>query len=116
MTHRKHVHEWEINPVATVIREHLTEMVPYHEGSELLTSEEQSLFHVLYRFENNRVGQPSYPEPPTWGTVANYIGVMVPLYSIEYLYGELESDNPAPIDCIPEIGRASCRERVLFEV
>ena len=112
MTHRKHVHEWEINPVADAIREKLERMVPYHESDEYLTTEEQNLFHVLYRFENNRVGQPSYPEPPTWGTVANYIGVMVPLYSIEYLYGELESDNPAPIDCIPVLANIQNMEGI----
>ena len=103
MTHRKHVHEWEINPVATVIREHLTEMVPYHEGSELLTSEEQSLFHVLYRFDKNQVGKPSYPTPENWGTIATYLGVMVPLYSIESFRGELESDTSALIGCIPAL-------------
>ena len=30
MTHRKHVHEWEIDPVAEAIREHLKRMVPLY--------------------------------------------------------------------------------------
>ena len=102
MTHRKHVHEWEIEPVAEAIREQLKRMVPLHEAEEYLTTEEQNLFHVLYRFENNRVGQPNYPQPENWGTVANYLGLMVPLYSIDSFRGEPGLGSCSP-NCEPAL-------------
>jgi len=102
MTHRKHVHAWEIDPVAEAIGEHLKRMVPLHEAEEYLTTEEQNLFHVLYRFKNNQVGKPSYPQPENWGTVANYLGLMVPLYSIDSFRGESELGNH-PQDCEPAL-------------
>ena len=101
MTHRKHIHEREIEPVATVIREHLTKMVPYHDSKERLTSTEQSLFNVLYRFETNQVGKPSYPQPQTWGTITTYLGVMVPLHSLCDVEEEL--DTTVPNGCIPAL-------------
>ena len=102
MTHRKHVHAWEIDPVAEAIGEHLKRMVSLHEAEEYLTTEEQNLFHVLYRFENNRVGSPSYPKPENWGTVANHLGLMVPLYSIDSFRGESELGNCSP-NCEPAL-------------
>jgi hypothetical protein len=74
-------------------------MVPLHESDEYLISDEIALFRVLYRFENcHSPGKPSYPQPETWGTVAQYLGVMVPLYSIEATPhgGELDTQNSAP--------------------
>lgn len=80
MTHRKHIHEWEVEPVALVLREHLTELVPNNDPESYLPGETVEQFRVLYRFENHSVGQPSYPQPETWGTLAAYLGVM-PAYS-----------------------------------
>ena len=83
MTHRKHVHEHEIPDVAVILREKLIEMVPLHDPESYLSTEEQNVLHVLYRFENHRRGKPAYPTPETWGTLAAYLGVMVPLQSID---------------------------------
>jgi hypothetical protein len=75
LTHRKHVHGWEIMPVAETIRMKLIEMVPYHDPQEPLMGDAIDQFHVLYRFENNRVGRPAYPEPETWETLAEYLNM-----------------------------------------
>ena len=99
MTQRKHVHSNEVGPVAEAIREYLIQMVPLHESDEVLIDPERSQFRVLYRFEYcNEPGKPSYPQPETWGTVAQYLGIMVPLHSIEDLPqdGELDTQNSAP--------------------
>ena len=82
LTLRKHVHGYEKDDVAVILREKLTEMVPLRDPESYLCKEERNVFHVLYRFENHRVGKPAYPEPETWDTVASYLGVMVPLQSI----------------------------------
>ena len=74
MAHRKHVHSWEVPPVAQAIREHLTEQIPTHNDETYLGAYETSLFRVLYRFDTNQPGQPAYPKPETWGTLANYLG------------------------------------------
>ena len=82
MVHRKHVHGYEITPIALVLRDHLTLMVPLYDPDTPLTSDETSIFHALYRFENHHRGKPAYPQPENWGTLAAYLGVMVPLQSI----------------------------------
>lgn len=91
MTQRKHVHSSEVQPVAEALREYLTEMVPLHEGETPLTGTEKAQFKVLYRFENCfDGGRPTYPEPYTWGRVAQYLDIMVPLHSIDSFRGELQ--------------------------
>jgi len=96
MNHRKHVHEWEIDPVAETLREHLTEMVPLHDQRDILPGEIVEQFHVLYRFENNRVGKPAYPTPETWGTLATYLGVMIPSSILESIQGHPEQPKISP--------------------
>ena len=76
MNHRKHVHGWEIMPVAETLRGKLIEMVPLHDSRDILPGDVIEQFHVLYRFENHRVGKPAYPEPETWGTLAEYLGMI----------------------------------------
>jgi len=76
LNHRKHVHGWEIMPVAETLRGKLIEMVPLHDSRDILPGDVIEQFHVLYRFENNRVGKPAYPEPETWETLAEYLGVI----------------------------------------
>ena len=92
MTHRKHVHGWEIMPVAETIRMKLMEMVPLHDPQDILHGDVVEQFHVLYRFENNRVGKPAYPEPETWETLAEYLGM-------NYTENKHEptSENPAQV-------------------
>ena len=94
MTHRKHIHEWEVEPVAMVLREHLTEMVPLHDPKSDLSPYAQQQFRVLYRFENHSVGQPSYPQPETWGTLAAYLGVTVPTIQSNIGHPEQPENSP----------------------
>jgi hypothetical protein len=63
-------------PVAETLRGKLTEMVPLYDPLDTLPGDVIEQFHVLYRFENNRVGKPAYPEPETWRTLAEYLGVI----------------------------------------
>jgi len=79
------LHEWEIEPVAKALREKLTEIVPLNDLDTYLPGEVIEQFHVLYRFENHRVGKPAYPEPETWGTLASYLGIIVPLIETKTL-------------------------------
>ena len=94
MTHRKHVHESEVEPIAIALRERLIGMVPLFDPQTPITYPELEQLMVLYRFENHKVGQPSYPYPQTWGVAAQYLGVMVP--NIQSNIGHPEQPENSP--------------------
>jgi len=93
VTHRKHIHEWEAAPVAQAIREQLTLMIPLKEPRSPLAPDEEAVFRVLYRLERNEVGKPDYPQPSTWGTVSEYLGIPV---SVQRIAHKAEKMDPFP--------------------
>ena len=65
--HRLHGHE--LAPVLRAVRSELSRLL---EGRADLP-EAQALFMVLWRFHENRVGRPSYPEHIDWQVIADHM-------------------------------------------
>lgn len=59
----------EIDPVMDSVKHRLGELTQDKTDLQLA----QDLFMVLYRFENYKVGRPSYPEPITWGLIEAWL-------------------------------------------
>ena len=69
LRHRLHGHE--LAPVLRAVRSELGRLL--EEKKDLF--EAQTLFMVLWRFEENKWGRPSYPEPVTWSLIEAWLNV-----------------------------------------
>lgn len=61
--HRLNAHE--VGPVMETVALRLRELVDARVNMDLA----ETLFKVLYRFEECKVGRPSYPDPVTWDVI-----------------------------------------------
>ncbi len=59
----------EFDPVFRGVTERLTRLLEKRENFP----EAESLFKVLWRFNNNRVGPPSYPKEINWQLITDYV-------------------------------------------
>jgi hypothetical protein len=67
--HRLHGHE--LAPILRAVRSELSRLL--EERADL--PEAQVLFMVLWRFHENRVGRPTYPEAIDWGLIGTYLEI-----------------------------------------
>ena len=61
----------EVGPVMRAVHHRLKELVQDRGDLE----ESEALFMALWRFHENRVGRPSYPEPIGWQLIENYLDI-----------------------------------------
>lgn len=66
----------EVSPVKEAVTNELRQLCQERRPGELFKA--QMLFRVCWRLETHRQGQPDYPEPLDWPTMAEHI--MVPFY------------------------------------
>lgn len=59
----------EFGPVFRSVTERLTRLVESREDFP----EAEALFRVLWRFNHNRVGPPSYPKEINWQLITDYV-------------------------------------------
>ena len=82
---RHRLHGYELEPVLRAVRSELVRLI--EEKKDLF--EATALFKVLFRFEENKHGRPSYPEPITWGLIEDWL--------------DLEKGSFTPLEQIPAI-------------
>lgn len=68
---RNRLHGHELAPVLRAVRSELHRLM--EERANL--PEAQALFMVLWRFHENRVGRPSYPEPIGWQLIEDQLEI-----------------------------------------
>lgn len=68
---RNRLHGHELAPVLRAVRSELHRLM--EERANL--PEAQALFMVLWRFHENRVGRPSYPEPIGWQLIEDHLEI-----------------------------------------
>lgn len=59
----------EVGPTMELVRARLLELVDARVDPE----QAETLFRILIRHRNYRVGRPVYPEPATWDTIASWL-------------------------------------------
>ncbi len=85
---RRHgLYPHEFGPVFRAVRHRLLQLL--EEREDFLEAE--ALFRVLWRFENCKVGRPSYPEEINWPLIAEYVNG--PFQPIENGFDELTGED-----------------------
>ena len=61
----------EVSPVMRAVHHRLKELIQDRGDLE----EAEALFMALWRFHENRVGRPTYPEAIDWGLIGTYLDI-----------------------------------------
>ena len=83
--HGLYPHEFE--PVFRAVKQRLLQLLEDRENFP----EAEALFRVLWRFENCKVGRPSYPEEINWQLISELVNG--PFQSIENDFNELAGED-----------------------